>query len=122
MYKRIVLKLSGEALAGEKKGVIFDDSIIWGLIAQIKAVMAKGTQVSLVIGGGNHFGKVFFFCRSRRRKSETGGDFSAIVYALKVQIFYNVFIKQISIDVSQRFVFAKRIDILNKSHFVKCLA
>ena len=53
MYKRIVLKLSGEALAGEKKGVIFDDSIIWGLIAQIKAVMAKGTQVSLVIGGGN---------------------------------------------------------------------
>ena len=42
MYKRIVLKLSGEALAGEKKGVIFDDSIIWGLIAQIKAVMAKG--------------------------------------------------------------------------------
>ena len=53
MYKRIVLKLSGEALAGEKKGVTFDDSIIWGLIAQIKAVMAKGTQVSLVIGGGN---------------------------------------------------------------------
>ena len=53
MYKRIVLKLSGEALAGEKKGVIFDDSIIWGLIAQIKAVMAKGTQVSLVIGGGD---------------------------------------------------------------------
>ena len=39
MYKRIVLKLSGEALAGEKKGVIFDDSIIWGLIAQIKAVL-----------------------------------------------------------------------------------
>ena len=57
MYKRIVLKLSGEALAGEKKGVTFDDSIIWGLIAQIKAVMAKGTQVSLVIGGGNFWRK-----------------------------------------------------------------
>ena len=27
MYKRIVLKLSGEALAGEKKGVIFDDHL-----------------------------------------------------------------------------------------------
>ena len=39
MYKRIVLKLSGEALAGEKKGVTFDDSIIWGLIAQIKACL-----------------------------------------------------------------------------------
>ena len=53
MYKRIVLKLSGEALAGDKKGVTFDDTVIWGLIDQIKAVMEKGTQVSLVIGGGN---------------------------------------------------------------------
>ena len=32
MYKRIVLKLSGEALAGEKAGVTFDDTIIWGLL------------------------------------------------------------------------------------------
>ena len=53
MYKRIVLKLSGEALAGEKAGVSFDDAVIWRLIAQIKAVMEKGTQVSLVVGGGN---------------------------------------------------------------------
>ena len=29
MYKRIVLKLSGEALAGDKKGVTFDDTVIW---------------------------------------------------------------------------------------------
>lgn len=53
MYKRIVLKLSGEALAGDKEGVTFDDNIIWGLISQIKEVMGKGTQVCLVVGGGN---------------------------------------------------------------------
>lgn len=53
MYKRIVLKLSGEALAGEKNGVTFDDGVIWKLIAQIKTVLEKGTQVCLVVGGGN---------------------------------------------------------------------
>lgn len=53
MYKRIVLKLSGEALAGDKEGVAFDDNIIGGLIAQIKQVMKNGTQVCLVVGGGN---------------------------------------------------------------------
>ncbi len=53
MYKRIVLKISGEALAGEKVGVTFDDTVIFGLIDQIQSVMEKGTQVSLVIGGGN---------------------------------------------------------------------
>ena len=63
MYKRIVLKLSGEALAGDKKGVTFDDTVIWGLIEQIKSVMEKGTQVSLVIGGGN-------FWRGRSADSE----------------------------------------------------
>ncbi|MCQ4936583.1 UMP kinase [Anaerotignum propionicum] len=53
MYKRIVLKLSGEALAGDKEGVTFDDSIIWGLVSQIKEVISRGTQVCLVVGGGN---------------------------------------------------------------------
>lgn len=53
MYKRIVLKLSGEALAGDQDGVTFNDTIIWGLVEQIKEVMTKGTQVCLVVGGGN---------------------------------------------------------------------
>ncbi|WMI79867.1 UMP kinase [Anaerotignum sp. MB30-C6] len=53
MYKRIVLKLSGEALAGDKDGITFDDTIIWGLVSQIKEVMNRGTQVCLVVGGGN---------------------------------------------------------------------
>ena len=53
MYKRIVLKLSGEALAGDKDGAAFDDTVIWGLVRQIKTVIEKGTQVCLVVGGGN---------------------------------------------------------------------
>ena len=53
MYKRIVLKLSGEALAGDKDGITFDDTVIWSLVSQIKEVINKGTQVCLVVGGGN---------------------------------------------------------------------
>ena len=53
MYKRIVLKLSGEALAGDKEGVSFDDAVVSGLVKQIRQVMEMGTQVCLVVGGGN---------------------------------------------------------------------
>ena len=45
MYKRIVLKLSGEALAGDKEGVSFDDAVVSALVKQIRQVMEMGTQV-----------------------------------------------------------------------------
>ena len=53
MYKRIILKLSGEALAGDKAGVMYDDDTIFSVVEQIKEILDMGTQVALVIGGGN---------------------------------------------------------------------
>ena len=50
--KRILLKLSGEALAGDKK-TGFDDETIMGVARQVKEIVDKGTQVGVVIGGGN---------------------------------------------------------------------
>ena len=52
MYKRILLKLSGEALAGDGEKA-FDNNVIGGIVNQIKTIINKGIQVSLVIGGGN---------------------------------------------------------------------
>ncbi len=52
MYKRVLLKLSGEALANEGKET-FDNSIIDEIVKQIKSITQEGVQVSLVIGGGN---------------------------------------------------------------------
>ncbi len=52
MYKRVVLKLSGEALAGNTDKN-FDNETIFGIIDQIKEVISQGTQVTLVVGGGN---------------------------------------------------------------------
>lgn len=51
-YKRILLKLSGEALAGDK-GFGFDFDVITRLAGEIKDVVRMGAQVGLVIGGGN---------------------------------------------------------------------
>lgn len=51
-YKRVLLKLSGEALAGEK-GTGFDESTCIPVAKQIKALTDQGVQVSIVIGGGN---------------------------------------------------------------------
>ncbi len=50
--KRILLKLSGEALAGDKhKG--FDDETILSVARQVKELVDDGIQVGIVIGGGN---------------------------------------------------------------------
>ncbi|MCD4760953.1 UMP kinase [bacterium] len=51
-YRRILLKISGEALAGEK-GHGIDPQIAGRMAAEIAAVAKTGVQVGLVIGGGN---------------------------------------------------------------------
>jgi uridylate kinase len=54
VYKRIVLKLSGEALQGEHSHGI-DPKILHSLASQIKKVKALGVDIALVVGGGNIF-------------------------------------------------------------------
>ncbi|MCR5846524.1 MAG: UMP kinase [Lachnospiraceae bacterium] len=49
---RIVLKLSGEALAGEKK-FGFDEETVKKVARQVKEIHDRGTEVGIVIGGGN---------------------------------------------------------------------
>lgn len=50
--QRIVLKLSGEALAGDKK-TGFDEAIVRGIARQVKELANRGIQVGIVVGGGN---------------------------------------------------------------------
>lgn len=51
-YKRILLKLSGEALAGDKKSGI-DAEVIGEICDQVKTIVEKGVEVAIVVGGGN---------------------------------------------------------------------
>lgn len=53
-WKRVLLKLSGEALAGGG-GLGVDPDIVDSIAAQIKDVVDGGTEVCIVIGGGNYF-------------------------------------------------------------------
>ncbi len=50
--KRILLKLSGEALAGEKK-TGFDEATVLEVARQVKLALETGKQIGIVIGGGN---------------------------------------------------------------------
>lgn len=52
IFKRIVLKLSGEALAGDKK-VGIDSSTVYKIAKEIKTIQELGVEVSIVVGGGN---------------------------------------------------------------------
>jgi len=53
-YRRILLKLSGEALAGQQNYGI-DPEVITGIAAEVSEVINLGVEVALVIGGGNIF-------------------------------------------------------------------
>jgi uridylate kinase len=53
-YKRILLKLSGEALMGEKESGL-DESVLESYARQIREIQDMGVQIGIVIGGGNIF-------------------------------------------------------------------
>lgn len=50
--KRILLKLSGEALAGDKK-TGFDEETVTGVAKQIKTLVDQGYEIAIITGGGN---------------------------------------------------------------------
>ena len=52
-YRRVLLKLSGEAFGGGKVGL--DPDVVRGIAAQIAEAAGSGVQVAMVIGGGNFF-------------------------------------------------------------------
>lgn len=51
-YKRVIIKLSGEALAGEK-GFGIDAGMVDYVVGQIKRVTEEGVEVGVIVGGGN---------------------------------------------------------------------
>ncbi len=51
-YKRIVLKLSGEALAGQS-GYGIDHDVLYSIARQVVEVVKQGVEVAIVVGGGN---------------------------------------------------------------------
>lgn len=73
MYQRILLKLSGEALMGQKKEAFDGDSCL-RIASEIKEISSMGVQVGLVLGGGNLFrgAKAFHLPIPRPRADQIG--------------------------------------------------
>lgn len=88
-YKRVLLKLSGEALMGEKKSGI-DEAVLQSYAQQISNVQEKGAQVGIVIGGGNIFrGLSGMKSGFDRVTGDYMGMLATVINGLALQTFIN---------------------------------
>jgi len=84
-YKRILLKLSGESLMGDK-GYGIDSSTVQYMAAEIREVFRMGVQVAVVIGGGNIFRGVEASVKGMERASaDYMGMLATVINALALQ-------------------------------------
>ena len=82
-YKRIVLKLSGEALAGSAKTGI-DNEVIKSIAKRVKTVTEMGVEVGIVVGGGN-FWRGRDSLNIQRATSDYMGMLGTVMNALALQ-------------------------------------
>ena len=84
MYKRVLLKLSGEALAGKEKN--FDPEVLHNLAMEIKEAQALGIEIAIVVGGGNFIrGKTVSEIGIDRVQGDYMGMLATIINALAIQ-------------------------------------
>jgi uridylate kinase len=85
VYRRVVLKLSGEALAGSQ-GYGIDPGVLERIAAELREVVALGVQVAVVIGGGNIFRGVAASAGGMdRATADYMGMLATIINALALQ-------------------------------------
>src|SRR3990167_8371354 len=94
-YKRILLKLSGEVLAG-KSGDAIDGGVLMDLAKDVRSLQKIGCQVGVVIGGGNIWRfRDFKHLRLDRVTSDTMGMMATVMNALA----FEAALKQLGADV-----------------------
>lgn len=82
-YKRILLKLSGEALAGDKKTGI-DQEVLGRICDEIKKVKEMGVEIAIVVGGGN-FWRGKYGTEMERTTSDYMGMLATVMNGLALQ-------------------------------------
>jgi len=84
-YRRVLLKLSGEALMGDGEFGL-DQGTVKRLAEEVKAVHAAGTQICLVVGGGNIFrGVMGVTAGLERASSDYMGMLATVINSLALQ-------------------------------------
>ncbi len=86
-YKRVLLKLSGEALMGEQ-GLGIDPQVVENIASEIKEVNGMGVEMGIVIGGGNIFRGLSASARGMDRVSaDYMGMLATVINAMALQDF-----------------------------------
>ena len=86
-YKRVLLKLSGEVFGGEK-GIGVDPDVVHDVAGQIADVVRKGTQIAIVVGGGNYFRGAELQTRGMdRARADYMGMLGTVMNCLALQDF-----------------------------------
>ena len=84
-YRRIVLKLSGEALSGDK-GYGIEPTVIQSIARQVKEIAELGTEIAIVVGGGNIWrGKVGSEMGMDRANADYMGMLATVMNSLALQ-------------------------------------
>lgn len=85
MYKRVVIKLSGEALAGEL-GFGLEPNILDSIARQVKEIVSLGVETAIVVGGGNIWRGVSGSARGMdRATADYMGMLATVINALALQ-------------------------------------
>ena len=86
MYKRVLLKLSGEALSGNGEADHFDPKVLDSLAEEIKQILDLGVELAIVVGGGNFIrGKTLTDIGIDRVQGDHMGMLATIINALALQ-------------------------------------
>ena len=84
MYKRVLLKLSGETLSGKEKN--FDPEVLKSLATEIREAQQLGVEIAIVVGGGNFIrGKTVADIGIDRVQGDYMGMLATIINALAIQ-------------------------------------
>ncbi|MEY4379884.1 MAG: hypothetical protein RLZZ378_287 [Actinomycetota bacterium] len=93
-YERVLLKLSGEVFGGEK-GIGVDPDVVADVASQIAEVVKTGTQIAIVVGGGNYFRGAELQQRGMERaRADYMGMLGTVMNCLALQDF----LEKIGID------------------------
>ncbi|MBC8546995.1 UMP kinase [Clostridiaceae bacterium NSJ-31] len=92
-YKRILLKLSGEALAGEKKSGLDFDTVLH-ICASIKDAWELGVEIGIVVGGGN-----FWRGRTSGKMDRTRADHMGMLATVINSLALADALEQLGVDV-----------------------
>lgn len=119
MFLRTVIKLSGEALAGGS-GKHFDDHVVDSIVNQIKKTVADGTQVALIVGGGNFWRGRLSSPDLDRVKSDQIGMLATVMNGIYVAEAFRR--HQVDARVMTPVPFGNMTTLYDKDHALKLMA